>query len=150
MTAVDLRDEDVVAQRLRRSEDRSASINNSGRAERNSVPRCGRQHLLERSSLLRWLGPSTALLKPPHWPFPGARCPLALRATMSVAHQASSTMIGADVDCLLWKCLAPDRSCRCARASAPVRRRQLPRVDCQRAGKGLRNKALRQSANRSL
>ena len=34
MTAVDLRDEDVVAQRLRRSEDRSASINNSGRAER--------------------------------------------------------------------------------------------------------------------
>jgi hypothetical protein len=31
----------------------------------------------------------------------------------------------------------------CARASAPARRRQLPRVDCQSAGKGLRNKALR-------
>src|SRR5271168_4902334 len=36
-SGVDFRDEDVLAQRLSRSEDRSASIDNSGRAERDSV-----------------------------------------------------------------------------------------------------------------
>ena len=64
MMAVDLRDEVVLAQCLRRSEDRSASINNSGRVERDSVrvrPATSARTIITSSSLARAI--STALLK---------------------------------------------------------------------------------------